>query len=800
MIWNNLKIAFRNLWRNKVYSFINLFGLAIGLAGCIVLSLYVIDEFSYDKYNKNHARIYRMNTSIKMKEFELTHPTSSPVLAATLIEDFPEIEEATRIVSTFESVVVETEGKGFEEERFYWTDPSIIKIFDLKILKGNGFESLKNPHQLIISEKTAMKYYGSLNVIGKQIKLEDEGNFTITAIAKDLPQNSHFHFHLLTSIKTHFISKVTSFNNDGAYTYVLLNDKANGEAFVDKVPGLVKKYVEPDLKKYNNMTLAEMEATGDYYKYFAMPLTDIHLHSHSIYELETNGDINNVYIFLFSSILILLIACINFTNLSTAKSAQRAKEIGVRKSLGSSRQRLIIQFLSESILLSIAALLVALLLVEILLPFASSLLEKQLENLYHSNSLLILYFIGIALFTGLFAGSYSAFYLSKFDPAKVLKGDLFVNNGKSTLRSTLVSLQFCITIFLFVSTLIAFQQMKFINHKDLGFNKNEQLVVKNIHKVNSMDAFKSAFTNHTNIINASCASNIPGGFYDGFSIQNTDANDQNNYSVRATTADFDFANTMSMHLTAGRFFSKDFPSDKNGIVVNEALVKEMKLSNPVGTIVNTPMGKKTILGVVSDFHFVSLHMKISPLIFVHPEGLPKLYLVINYRAGQKKEVLALLKSTWNEQAQGFPLEYFFMDDYFAELHRNENNTMQLFSIFSILSILITCLGLLGLSSFTTEQRTKEIGVRKVLGASNFSILHLLNKDILKWMLFAIITTSPIAWYIMNGWLSNFAYKTEIHWYVFLISGGCAMFLAIATISWQAWVATRKDPIESLRYE
>ncbi|NOU59007.1 ABC transporter permease [Marinifilum caeruleilacunae] len=800
MIWNNLKIAIRNLWRNKIYSLINLFGLAIGLAGCIILSLYVIDEYSYDKHNKNHSRIFRMNTSVKFKEFELTHPTSSPVLAATLIEDFPEVEEAARIVSNFESVVIESETKGFVEERFYWTDPAIIKIFDLKILKGNGTEALKNPYQLIISENTALKYFGSLNVIGKQIKLEEEDSYTIAAIAKDLPKNSHFHFHYLTSIKTHFKNDVTSFNNDGAYTYVLLNKKADKEAFVKKVPALVKKYVEPDLKQTLNMSLAEMEANGDYYRYFAMPLADIHLHSNSIYELESNGDINNVYIFLFSSILILLIACINFTNLSTAKSAQRAKEVGVRKSLGSTRQRLIVQFLAESILLSFTALFIALLMVEASLPFASALLEKQLVSLYHNNSLLILFFLGLALFTGLFAGSYSAFYLSKFDPAKVLKGDLFINNGKSTLRSTLVSVQFCITIFLFVSTLIAFQQMNFVSHKNLGFDKNEQLVVKNVHQTKSMEAFKAAFTNHTSVKNASLASNIPGGFYDGFSIQNANGDDQNNYSVRATTADFDFAETMSMNMLEGRFFSKDFPSDKDGMIVNQALVKKMNLSNPVGTLINTPMGKKTILGVVNDFHFVSLHMKISPLIFMHPEGLPKLYMVINYRKGKKKEVVNLLQSVWKDHTQGFPLEYFFMDDYFAELHRNDNNTMQLFSIFSILSILITCLGLLGLSSFTTEQRTKEIGVRKVLGASNFSILHLLNKDMLKWMLFAIIITSPIAWYVMNKWLSNFAYQTEIQWYIFLISGMSAMLLAIATISWQAWITTRKDPIESLRYE
>lgn len=803
MIWNNLKIAFRNLWRNKIYSFINLFGLAIGLAGCIVLSLYVIDEYSYDKHNKNHSRIYRMNTSIKMNEFELTHPTSSPVLAATLIEDFPEVIDACRIVELFEPTVIKSEEKGFTEKNFYWTDPSIIKIFDLQILKGNGEQTLANPYQAIISEKTALKYFGTIDVIGKQVKMEDFGKdqaYTISAVAKDLPYNSHFHFHFLTSFKTSFKNEVTSHYNDGAYTYVLLDKKANGEAFMKKVPGLVKKYIEPALKSIRNMSLKELESNGDYYRMFAMPLADIHLHSTSIYELEKNGDVNNVYIFLFSSILILLIACINFTNLSTAKSAQRAKEIGVRKSLGSTRKRLILQFLSESILLSFVALLVALLLVELMIPVINSLLDKQLGKLYYSTPELILLFLGIALFTGLFAGSYSAFYLSKFDPAKVLKGELKSGKGKSPLRQSLVSFQFCITIFLFVSTLIAYQQMDFIKQKDLGFDKEDLLIVRNVKSLSAKEAFKEAFLKNSNVIDASLTNNIPGGFYDGFSMWKTTGDDQNPYSTRYTTADFDFAKTMGMKMTVGRYFSKDHSSDKDGLVVNEALVKDMNLSNPVGTVVKTHMGNKTIIGVVKDFHYVSLHMKIGPLVFLHPEGLPQSYLAIKYRKGQKKEVLNLLKYNWSQQASGSPLDYFFMGDQFASLHKNENNTMQLFSIFSILSILITCLGLLGLSSFTTEQRTKEIGVRKVLGASDFSILHMLNKDILKWMLFAIVIASPIAWYIMHNWLEAFAYRTTIEWYIFIISGATAMILAMATISWQAWLATRKDPVEALRYE
>ncbi|PXY01072.1 hypothetical protein DF185_10490 [Marinifilum breve] len=803
MIWNNLKIAFRNLWRNKIYSFINLFGLAIGLAGCIVLSLYVIDEYSYDKHNKNHSRIYRMNTSVKMNEFELTHPTSSPVLAATLIEDFPEVIDATRILQLFEPTVIEADGRGFTENNFYWTDPSIIKIFDLQILKGNGEQSLKNLYQVIISEKTALKYFGSIDVIGKQVKMDDSGEsqaYTISAVAKDLPYNSHFHFHFLTSIKTHFKNEVTSYNNDGAYTYVLLDEKANAEAFVEKVPGLVKKYIEPSLKAYKKMSLEDLEKQGDYYRMFAMPLTDIHLHSNSIYELEKNGDINNVYIFLFSSILILLIACINFTNLSTAKSAQRAKEIGVRKSLGSSRKRLIMQFLSESILLSFVALLVALLLVELMIPIVNSLLDKELGELYYSTPNLILLFLGIALFTGLFAGSYSAFYLSKFDPAKVLKGNLKSGNGKSPLRQSLVSFQFCITIFLFVSTLIAHQQMEYIKQKNLGFDKEDLLIVRNVQKLRSKEVFKTAFLNSSYVIDASLSNNIPGSFYDGCSLWKTSGDDKKPYSTRFTTADFDFAKTMGIKMAKGHYFSKDRASDKAGLVVNEALVKDMNLTNPIGTVLKTPMGIKTIIGVVKDFHFVSLHMKIGSLIFLHPEGLPQSHLAIKFHKHQKKEVLNLLKYNWDQQASGFPLDYFFMDDKFASLHKSENNTMLLFSIFSILSILITCLGLLGLSSFTTEQRTKEIGVRKILGASNFSILKMLNKDILKWMLFAIIITSPLAWYIMNNWLEAFAYRTTIEWYIFIISGATAMILAMATISWQAWLATKKDPVEALRYE
>ncbi|MFA8433342.1 MAG: ABC transporter permease [Marinifilaceae bacterium] len=801
MLWNNLKITLRNLWKNKIFSLINLFGLAIGLACCIILYLYVADELSYDKHNPNHERIYRLGTSFKFNELELTDPSTSPAVGPALVNEFPEVENSVRILREFNPLPIETDGKSFVEEKIYWTDPSFVDIFNVSCLEGNPKLSLSQPNQLVISRSTAMKYFGSLQVMGKQVKLEDDGTYTITSVVEDMPKNSHFHFHFLTSVQTHWKYKVTSWMNDGAYTYVLLDRKSSAESFHSKLPGLVKKYIEPELIKNHNQSLKEYEEAGNYHRYYAMPLSKIHLHSHSIYELEPNGNISNVYIFSFSSLLILLIACINFTNLSTAKSTQRAKEIGVRKTLGSTRKRLIGQFLSESILLSLFALVIALLLVEASLPLTNSLIGKKLQILYHQNYHLLLLFLGIALFTGLFAGSYSAFYLSRFNPMKVMKGDISRGSQNSSLRKVLVGIQFCISIFLFISTFVIRDQMNYIHSKDLGFQKENLLVLDNAHKLQGSTNFKELLQKHPGVKDVSQTTNIPGGFFDGFTVMGDPSTDPNSYSTRAMCTDFDFIKTMGMQVVEGRFFSRDLPSDSKGIVINQTMAKEMNLAQPLGKkIYFNFMEPLTIIGLVKDFHFVSLHNKISSVVMLHPDFSKKNKIAIRFLPEQRQSVLRMATRLWEQHSNGFPLEYFFVADQMEDLHRTENRTMKLFSIFSILSILVTCLGLLGLSSFTTEQRTKEIGIRKTLGASNFTILHLLNRDILSWMIVAFIFTSPIAWYIMNHWLQDFAYRTAIHWYAFALSGGLALLIALLTVSWQAWRASRLNPVEALRYE
>jgi len=800
MIWNNLKIAIRNLWRDKVFSSINISGLAIGLACCIIIFLFVNDELSYDKHHKDFTQIYRIGMEGKLGDMEMKGPFTANPMAPTLLNEFPEVEEAIRIRQS-ENSVLQYQNKIFSEDRLFWVDSTFFNVFTVDFIYGNPNKALSQSRQMVLTKSMAMKYFGNLEVIGKSLKLNQNIDYTISAVIEDCPSNTHFHFDFLIPYYDHSTSNDNFWLNDGKYTYVKLKKGTKHSDFNEKLNTLVTKYVAPALKQAMNIDYNSMIKEGNYYRFYSRPMKDIHLHSHSTLELENNGDSINVTLFTIIAILILVIACINFTNLSTAKSSKRAKEIGVRKSLGSSKGRLISQFLFESVLLSLVAFTLAMIIVEFLLPITSVLIGKDLFPDYLNNPQLFFLFLGISVATGLLSGAYAAFFLSSFNPAKVLKGEFSKGKNNLLLRKSLVIFQFSIAIFLFVATFTAYKQMQFIQNKKLGFVKENIMVLENADEINDIRSFKESIKSYPAIINSTFASAIPGEFLNGNIIGRKPDLDPNQYSFRRISADADYHKTLQLELVEGRFFNEDLASDSTKVLINESGVKELGLINPIGEIITRGVAYPlTIIGVVKDVHGDTFRNKILPLIIL-PNNLNfQSRLAIRYHANNKNTILNIIKKEWNKYTTNIPFEYYHLDNLINDLHKQEYATMRTFTIFAILSILIAILGLIGLSSYATEQRIKEIGIRKTLGSSVSGILRMMNKDFLQWILISILIASPIAYYFMSKWLENFVYRASLDIWIFIVSGLLSLFIASFTISLQSLKTACKNPIESLRYE
>ena len=787
------------MWRNKVFSLINISGLAIGLACCILIFLFVNDELSYDKYHKNYKQIYRLGIDTKINEMQGKFPYTANPLAPTLLDEVPEVVHAVRIREA-DNTVIQNENRVFNEKRLFWADSTFFDVFTAKFIRGDPRKALASPRQMVITRTMANKYFGTVEVIGKILKVDNSHDYQISAVIEDCPHNSHFHYDFLIPYFDHWGSKDNNWLNDGKITYVMLQEGVSQVEFDKKLNGLVEKYAEPAFRKFMNLDLEELKKAGNYYKFYSRPIADIHLHSHSFIEIEQNGDIVNVYLFSIIAILILVIACINFTNLSTAKSTQRAKEIGIRKSLGSSKKRLIYQFLFESILLSIFAFAISLILVEILLPFTKNLTGKELSLNYLNNPYLFFLFLAIAIVTGLLAGAYSAFFLSSFNPVKVLKGDLTKGKNSFQLRKILVIFQFSISIFLFIATFVVHKQMSYIQKKDLGFKQENVLILEHAYRIKNQESFKQALKTYPGIRNVSFASHVPGELFNGNLIGRSPDIDPNRYNFRNISVDADFLNTMGIQIKKGRFFTQNMASDSASIIISETGVREMGLTEPIGEIITKgvrhPM---TIIGVCKDFHSSSFKNRILPLIIKLEEEAPQKVL-IHYHAINNQAVINTVQKEWQNYTVDTPFEYFHLDMQMQNIHKQEHATMRTFTAFAILSILIATLGLLGLSSYSTEQRTKEIGVRRTLGASILEIIGMMNKDFLRWILIALIIASPIAYFSMSKWLENFVYRTQLDVWIFIGAGLLSLFIATLTISWQSLKTARKNPVESLRYE
>ena len=806
MIKNYLKIAFRNLSRNKVFTSINIFGLALGMATCLLIMLFVQNELSYDSYNKKADQIVRVVFRGSVQGEKMKEAMAMPPTAQTLKADYPEVLEATRL-RNFGYPRVTYGDKTFKENAFAYVDSNFFQVFTLPFIKGDAETALIQPNSIVISETVAQKYFGKEDPIGKVLFFKDfNTNFKITGVMRKMPVNSHFHFDIFASMVSLPESKEPSWMTSEYYTYLVLPAGYDYKKLEAKLPQVVEKYMGPQLQKAMGMNLAQFQQKGNELGLFLQPLKDIHLRSDLNLELEPGGDIRYVYIFSAIALFMLLIACINFMNLSTAGASKRAREVGIRKVLGSLKSELVRQFLLESILLTAFALVLALCLVYWILPFFNNLSGKNLSLSLLSNFWFIPGLLLIALFTGFLAGSYPAFYLSSFNPVTVLKGKFASNRNSIAFRSGLVVFQFCISIVLIVGTTIVYKQLAFIQNKKLGYDKNQVLVVEQSYWLGkNQDVFRQKLLQDPRVMSITVSGYLPAGYtYNNNFIVYSDNHSEQLVKTLRYEVDYNYIQTLGMQMTDGRNFSKEYGTDSSGIIINEETAKAFGWEkNALGHLLTRPDndGSKFtyhVIGVVKDFHFKSLHETIAPLVMTLGNNNDNIIIKTNTKniAG----LLSTMKKNWTDLKAENPFTYSFLDERFNNTYQAEQKMGLILGIFAGLTIFVACLGLFGLATFTAEQRTKEIGIRKVLGATVSSIVALLSRDFLKLVLIAFIIAAPVAWFMMTKWLQDFAYRINVNAWVFVMAALLAVIITLLTVGFRAIRSAIANPVTSLRSE
>lgn len=810
MLRNYLKIAFRNMAKYKVISFINLFGLTVGITCCLLILTYIIHETSYDKYNSKADRIYRVTRSFNNKEGvqSLHLGAVAPPYGPLLKNEFPDIEKVTRILPMGTSPT-RYEDKIFSEKDIYCADEYFSDVFDIAMLKGNPHTALTDPFSIIITEDVARRYFGNDDPMGKVIKMDNQFNLKVTGVFKPFPDASHFHPRILVSFNTLKDSAVygeknlqTNWGNNAFFTYLLFPKNYPVKTVESRLPAFLDKYMPG---YYGTLPASKMT------KLYLQKLTDIHLTSHLDEEMEENGDVNRIWIFSAIALFILFIACINYMNLSTARSALRAKEIGIRKTSGAQRSEIIIQFLSESVMITFLATVLAVGLTWLTLPLLNTVtgLSLNINSVFIPQVIIPL--ILTPFIIGIISGIYPALFMSSFQPVKVLKGLFKVGKGTITFRQVLVSVQFGISIVLIICTAIVFQQLHYMQEKSLGFDKDRIVTLGYDGGLNkTYDAFRNELRNSSLIKDVGRSSRIPSGRLldeQGASTESGDSLRPVSADIKYVATDFDFVPTYGIHVLAGRNFSRDYGTDTTSFVLNAAASRALGLQHPeqaVGHNFQYGNAKGKVVGVVDDFHFESLHQKIVPLVLVMAPagsgGFNYNWISVKIGGGNIHAALAHLERTWKKFLPQTPFEYAFLDNKFDELYRSEQRQGTLFTSFACIAIFIACLGLLGLSAFAISQRTKEIGIRKVLGANVSSIVTLLSKDFLKLVAIAAPFAFFGAWFAMAKWLTDFAYRISIQWWIFLLAGILAAAVALITISFQAIRAATAPPVKSLRTE
>ena len=810
MFKNYLKTAYRNLIKDKGYSLINIFGLAAGLASCLLILLYVVNEFSYDHYNEKMDQIYRVDTEIKFGGTHIVTAQTPDPLGSALRSEYPQVKQFVRLIS-HGGILVKKGEQNIQEDRVILTDSSLFDVFTLPMLSGDPKTALVNPHSVVITESMATKYFSGKDfnsVVGQTITIDDTSLYKVTGVIKDVPKESHFHYDFFIPMYGLLSPNETNqWLGNNFNTYVLLDKSADPAKLTAQLEDVVTKHVVPMLKTLGP-DFSEFEKQGSYLRYNLMPLKSIHLYSHKTAELEGNGNIQFVTIFSLIALFILIIACVNFMNLSTARSAGRAKEVGVRKVLGSMRKNLIFQFLSESLLVSFIAMIFAITIAVFLLPYFNELSGKDLLMGDLLSPWLMASLLGLVIAVGILAGLYPAFYLSSFRPVAVLKGKVAGNFKTGWLRSGLVVFQFAISIFLIIGTIVIFRQLHFIQTKDVGFDRQQVLVVKNTFNLGQKTkTFRDEVLRLSGVENGTVTGFLPtaGWRSDSPIFPEKSADLSKAISTQIWRVDENYIPTLDMKMIEGRNFSADFPTDSSGIIINQAFANLLNDKNPLNKplyyLDDFPKLDLTdfrIIGVVKNFNFNSLHDDISPLVLMlKPQNGSVAFRIKT--ANIDKSILSI-EQIYKKIAPGLPFEYSFMNEDFNNSYKAEEKMGGLSITFSILAILIACLGLFGLITFAASQRTKEIGIRKVLGASVADVSSLLAKDFMKLVLIATLFAFPLAWWAMNKWLQGFAYRITISWWIFVVAGFVAILIAIVTLSYQAIKAATANPVDSLRGE
>jgi putative ABC transport system permease protein len=816
MLKNYLTIAWRNLMKSKIFSFINILGLAIGLTCCMLITLYINNELSYDKHHRNIDRLFQLGTVfVKDGKDERLANTPAP-MADAMKQEYPEIEQSTRLMALFaedKTLLQYKEGneapKSFYETKGYIADPSFFKLFTYHFIEGDPATALENSNKIVLNEEIAKKFFGNQPALNKIIHVSSNTNgdttFTVAGVFRSSSKPTQIDARFFLSVKggdmEKFISKQTDMvGNNMFHTFFLLKPGSDPKKLESKFPAFVSKYIGQGLK-----------AAGFYKKQFLIPVQDIHLHSGMTNNISPTGSMTYLYILISIAAFTLLIACINFMNLSTARSSRRSAEVGIRKVLGAEKRSLISQFLGESILMSLVAFVFACIITLLLLPAFANVAGKNLAINFYEDWYILGGFLLLSLVTGLFAGIYPAFYLSSFQPVKVLKGKLTNSLSVVSLRKGLVVFQFVISVLLIIASVVIAKQMNFMRSTDLGFAKDQQLVIplRSNNAKNIYAALKNDIRNNPQVEMAGATFYYPGimnpsdvGLYmEGKSVRESKL-------VHTNVVDETFLQTLGIQPIAGRLFSEQFPADTaNSLVVNESAIKEIGFPNAEKAIGSKVFfdwrGQSynyTIVGVVKDFHFQDLHVPIAPYAFSLNNKPFYNYLIVHAKAADVTPVLKSLRTSWNKLNPNEPFEYSFLDEDFQKNYEAERRLSAIVGYFTIIAILISCLGLFGLGAFSAEQRTKEIGIRKVLGASVSGIVTLLSKDFLKLVLAGIVIATPIAWWAMNKWLQDFAYRVNISAWIFIIAGVAALVIALLTVGIQAVRAAVANPVKSLRTE
>lgn len=808
MLKNFILTSLRSMLRHKGFAFINIAGLAIGLAACIIILLFIADELSYDRYHEKADRIYRITTEGVFGNREFAGTYSAAPLAKAMLDDYAEVQHATRMMAR-NNRLVGFEDKLFIENRFFYADSSVFDVFTIPLVSGDPKAALNKPNTIVITETMAQKYFENEDPIGKTIKVDDSGqHYMVTGVCRDIPLNSHFRFDFMASLITTEWSRNPSWFSQNAQTYIVLREDTDAKAFQEKLPEFIVRHIGPQLPGFVGVTLEQFAESGQNYGFYLQPMLDIHLHSKLDGEFEDNGDITSVYLFSIIAIFILLIACVNFMNLTTAKSATRAKEVGVRKVLGSNRRYLMRQFLGESFIYVALAMITALIIAEIALPFFNQITDKQLTLNLFNNWYFLPVLLVFALLTALLAGSYPAFYLSGFQPLQVIKGQTLRQNGKSNLRTLLVVFQFSVTIILLIATITVYQQLRFIQDKNLGFDKEHLLVIHRAYSLGSQKVvFKNEILQYPDILSASYSINLPGEDFGTNSHGIEGRPNEEMFLIAMMYADYDFTQTLGIEMSYGRFYDRDYATDTAAVVINEAAAWALGITEPyTEKLIRQALQPNQhqafrVIGVMKDFHFESLHLDIRPLaIYLQPENAWFNRLAVKVRGENMAGTIGFIEEKWDEIAPDMPFEFTFMDRTFEKLYKDDRRTRIIYSIFSLLAIFVASLGLFGLAAFTTENRTKEIGIRKIHGASVSSIVIMLSKEFTRWVLMANIIAWPLAYLLADNWLNNFAYRISIPWWSFVMAGLLALLIALITVSFIAFRAANANPVEALKYE